>query len=122
VKRNYPGPSVSESPWFWVMVFSLAALMGLATIGPKYAQRQAGVERRFEARQEAARRETRPQPDLSQADAEYLPAEQHLKVPLWRLAAVLIAVSAISGAGLWRSQRKLRVRHSGERDQNDMAR
>ena len=46
--------SVTDSPWFWVCLFATAALIGLAAIGPKYAKRQAQIEREFQGRQRAA--------------------------------------------------------------------
>jgi hypothetical protein len=50
-------PSVTESPWFWVMLFSLTALAALATIGPKFERREQAIETRFHARERAAGRE-----------------------------------------------------------------
>jgi hypothetical protein len=47
---------LTDSPWFWLLVFANAALVGVAIIGPKYNQRQGAVERRYEARREVARR------------------------------------------------------------------
>ncbi len=41
----------SDSPWFWAYLFAVAALIGLALIGPKYSERQAQMERQFEGRQ-----------------------------------------------------------------------
>jgi hypothetical protein len=41
---------VTESPWFWLMLFSAAALVGTTTIAPKYAVREARRERMAEAR------------------------------------------------------------------------
>jgi hypothetical protein len=47
-------PAFSDSPWFWAYLFAVAALIGLALINPKYAQRQAQLERQFEGRQGSA--------------------------------------------------------------------
>lgn len=44
-------PSPTDSPWFWVGLFAWAAILGLVAIGPKYAQRQEGLERRQEGRE-----------------------------------------------------------------------
>lgn len=46
--------NVTESPWFWVMTFSAAALVGVTTIAPKYAVREARRERMAEARETIA--------------------------------------------------------------------
>jgi hypothetical protein len=48
------GPSITESPWFWGMLFCLAGLLGTLAIGPKYSQRQAQLERKYQGRQRAA--------------------------------------------------------------------
>jgi hypothetical protein len=45
---------LADSPWFWVCLFGGAALLVLAYMGPKYAERQTGIERRYEARQRIA--------------------------------------------------------------------
>src|SRR3954465_7812428 len=46
--------SVTDSPWFWVYLFATAALIALALIGPKFAARQAQIEREFQGRQRVA--------------------------------------------------------------------
>ena len=46
--------SVSDSPWFWAYLFTTAALIALAMIGPKFAARQLQIEREFQGRQRAA--------------------------------------------------------------------
>lgn len=56
--------NVTESPWFWVMTFSAAALVGVTTIAPKYAVREARRERMAEARQTAP-----PKPDVAASES-----------------------------------------------------
>jgi hypothetical protein len=41
---------LSDSPWFWLYLFSIAALAGLLLIGPKYYERQSQVERQYQAK------------------------------------------------------------------------
>ncbi len=52
--------SVTESPWFWVMLFSLAGLAAVATVGPKFEQREASIEAQISCAERAlgARRST----------------------------------------------------------------
>ncbi len=45
---------MTDSPWFWAYLFTTAALIALALIGPKFAERQAQIEREFQGRQRAA--------------------------------------------------------------------
>lgn len=46
-----PRTSPTDSPWFWMGLFAWAAILGLLVIGPKYAARQQGLERRQEGRE-----------------------------------------------------------------------
>jgi hypothetical protein len=102
---------LTDSPWFWLLVFANAALLGVALIGPKYNQRQGAVERRFEARREIARRalahsasENAPDDTASNETAsnetapdESLPLDNsaHI-VPLLPLALVLVVVNLLA--------------------------
>lgn len=52
-----PAPA-TDSPWFWMAAFAFMGLVWLVAFGPKYAQRQELIERRYEARLEIARRHT----------------------------------------------------------------
>ena len=45
-------PPLTDSPWFWLYIFSTAALIALVVAQPKYRPRQTQLERRFLARQE----------------------------------------------------------------------
>src|SRR5947207_8719567 len=55
--RNPQSP-LTDSPWYWVLVFSLMALAALAAIGGKYGRRQANIERQFQARERIAEKKT----------------------------------------------------------------
>lgn len=46
-------PPIAESPWLWVCLFATVAVIVLATIGPKYRDRQAEIERQYQSRQRA---------------------------------------------------------------------
>lgn len=52
-----------ESPWFWLLSFSLMALVAVVLIGPKYMRRQARLEQKLEGR-------TRAQQPLETRSAE----------------------------------------------------
>lgn len=54
--------SVTDSPWFWVMLFSLAGLAALFTIAPKFERREASIEAKFHARERGLGREPVDQP------------------------------------------------------------
>jgi hypothetical protein len=95
--RN-PQLPITDSPWFWVMMFSLMALGALVAIGGKYGRRQAAIERQYQSRTRVAEQ---------QAGATNSPANTRLEgpipsrdfaspsdtlIPLWPLAVVLILI------------------------------
>ncbi len=93
----------TDSPWFWSLMFSAMALVGIALIAPKFDRRQRQVEGRFLGRQQAAiERERRaaglPPVDLAEAarDREVVAARRI--VPLWTLATA--AGLAAAGSAL----------------------
>lgn len=49
-------PPLSDSPLFWLLLFGGAALFAVALIEPKFAQREARIERMYQARQKVAAR------------------------------------------------------------------
>ena len=48
--------AATDSPWFWAMLFSCAALIGLVVIAPKFTVRHGNVQRQDEGRWEVWRR------------------------------------------------------------------
>ena len=98
---SMPKPPITDAPWFWLLIFSMMALVALVAIGPKYGRRQEIVERRFEARRETARRvhETEAGGSTDLRPTATAQGEHHLLVPLWGLYASVGAVVFLSG---WR--------------------
>ncbi len=88
------------------MLFVNAALIGMGIIAPKYQQREAMLERRYEVRRESALRQAAGQTLVEQSGRQADPHAQDrpLVVPLWRLAAALVAIDAAAVAIFcWRS-------------------
>lgn len=79
-------PPITDSPWFWVLIFSLMGLLALAVISGKYGRRQAGIERQYQARERVA--EAGPEGAAHIAPRPYATPGDTL-IPLWPLAVVL---------------------------------
>ncbi len=47
--------TLADSPWFWIVCFSAVGLLATTVIGPKYEQRQATLERKYQARGQVQR-------------------------------------------------------------------
>lgn len=102
--------SLTDSPWFWALLFSLMALVGLGLIAPKFDVRQRQVEGRFLGRQQAAiERERRlaglPPVDLAAEAQDREAVAPRRIVPLWTLAAAATAAAIGSGIMLARECR-----------------
>jgi hypothetical protein len=82
------------------MMFSLMALGALLAIGGKYGRRQSAIERQYQARERVAHEQAAAN---NSAPAEQLDAQDEQRrefaspgdtlIPLWPLAALLIAVA-----------------------------
>ena len=100
-------PPLTDSPWFWLIVFSFSALGGLLAIAPKYAIRQAGVEQKNAAREAVARRDRTAEPAL-EAPTETInfPGQRApLRVPLWTLGVTIVVLLAAIGLSAWQLRR-----------------
>lgn len=115
-----PQAPISDSPWFWLLVFSTIALGAIVAVGPKYGHRQARIERQYQARErlasDAAGENTGPDLATSavQADSRDFATSKDTLVPLWPLAIVLSAVASVAAAMLARNLIAGR-RQAGER-------
>ena len=103
--------SVTDSPWFWVLMFSGMALAALVAIGPKYGGRQARLERQYQARERIAERrdannETARVRTGDQAERRDLASAGETLVPLWPLALLLSVVVILSVIMLVRERRR----------------
>src|ERR1700712_2110852 len=74
IRMNRPG--MTDSPWFWGAMFCGTALIGLLAVGPRYATREAGLERQLEARTEIHRRRLDPAYREAVAETEAEAASQ----------------------------------------------
>lgn len=103
---------VTDSPWFWGLLFALMALAGIGLIAPKFDIRQRQVEGRFLGRQAAAdervRRSAGLEPvDLADSARDRAEVQPGRIVPLWTLALGSASAAAACGAMLWLERRRL---------------
>jgi hypothetical protein len=104
---------VTESPWFWVLIFSLMALLALVAIGGKYGRRQANIEVEYQARERIDERTANAQGNNSAddsrtdelADRRAFASPGNTLVPIWPLAAILLVVALFATFMLVRGQR-----------------
>jgi hypothetical protein len=93
---------ITDSPWFWAYLFCTAALIALALIGPKYARRQAHIEREFQGRQRATENLSGREPSVG------LSAAGDTLIPLQPLFFAFAAITMVAWIVFWR-------KHAAER-------
>jgi hypothetical protein len=98
---------ITDSPWFWVLLFSLIGIGAIVAIGGQYGKRQARLERQYQARERIAEDAVG-----DMARREYSTADDTL-IPLWPLAVALGGVAVAAGAMLVRERRRCRT-NTGE--------
>ncbi len=101
---------MTDSPWFWGLLFSVMALVSLALIAPKYDRRQGQIEGRYLGRgqlaAERARRAAGLEPTSLAADAVAMAeAPRSRLIPLWPIAIAAAGAAAACG---WMLQREIR--------------
>ena len=108
---------LTDSVWFWVMLFSIAALASLAASKPVYDARQDRIERRFQVRAAVGFPSSRVGTPGAQADQAALQsveiAEGRL-IGLAPIASVVLATLVGSSIMLYCERRGLdRLRSNG---------
>ena len=103
-------PPLSDSGWFWALMFSVMALVAVGVIGPKWDWRQRQLEGRYLGREQAAverqRRTSGLDPvDLAETAVEREAIDPGRIVPAWTLASLAAAAAAASAFMLWRERR-----------------
>src|SRR5690349_1175492 len=98
-------PKLTDSPWFWLMVFCATAMVAVTVIGPKYAVRMARKERMMNANQtiavareagvRASEIEHDSPPVIPYTEADYLKSPQ-----LGWMLGILSALMLIGAAGM----------------------
>jgi hypothetical protein len=114
VPERTPVGGLTDSPWFWVVAFSLMGLVGLAGIAGKYDRRQAQIEGRFLGREnlaaERARRVAGLEPeDLAESAGEPAMRPRERLIPLWPIALALGGIATASGWMLLRERSSRRA-------------
>jgi hypothetical protein len=91
---------VTDSPWFWVLMFSVMALGALMAIGGKYGRRQSAVERQYQARERIAQQQAAgnnsaaaERNDSQKSPPRHFASPGDTLIPLWPLAALLLVVA-----------------------------
>jgi hypothetical protein len=101
---------LADSPLFWLLLFASAALVMLAVVQPKFAQREARLERMYHSRGRAAERfppnaAGRPSDPREFEAEEYEPTEPIVTLrPLMFLLSGVVAAAWIALAVLRRRQ------------------
>lgn len=101
-------PPLSDSPWLWFAMFSAVGLAALLATGGKFGKRQAGIERKYQARKAVASGELKVETDATGGKAttgapEYSSPDATI-VPLWPLEILLGLLCAGSVAMLLRQR------------------
>ena len=112
---NLPSSSrwvLTDSPWFWTLLFTLCATVAVLAMGGKYGRRQSTIERKYQARQRLQQEAILPTQAEGTSDGRSPQAfsqSNSTLVPLWPLAAITFSLSLFSGFMLLRQRRAIVV-------------
>jgi hypothetical protein len=109
-----PREPITDSPWFWFALFSACGLAALLATGGKFGKRQAGIERRYQARAAVASGQVKvEQAATGEKQAagvpEYVTPERPA-IPIWPLEIILGLIAAGSFTMLLRQRRGAMLR------------
>jgi hypothetical protein len=93
-------PPLSDSPWFWVYLFTTFALIVLMVMRPRVQERQAQIERKTQGRQRALEQAA------GQTPSTRLSTPDDTQIGLGPLFLILGAVWIVSWIMLWRRFRQ----------------
>ena len=94
---------LTDSPWFWMLLFAVFATIALAAVSGKYGRRQSIEERKYQARERLVR------DAADDPDRRPLSREDDTLIPLWPLAVIAALVAIVSGVMLYRRFRTCRA-------------
>ena len=98
-------PPITDSPWFWLLLFSAVGLLALGAISGQYGKRQARLERQYQARERIQNDEIGEEAAADPARRDYSSPEKTL-VPIWPLAVLLGGVIVFSAVMLRRDHQR----------------
>jgi hypothetical protein len=93
-------PPITDSPWFWVLLFSAVGLILMLLFSGQISKRQSRLDRQYQARDRV-----QDQAIGDPARREYSSPENTL-IPIWPLAVTLITAILVSVVMLVRRQRR----------------
>lgn len=103
---------ITDSPWFWVLAFSVVALFAVGAISGQYGKRQSRLERQYQARERVADGAVGDNATADSQRREYASPDNTL-VPLWPLAIMLVGVIGFAAMMLHREFSRHRDELSG---------
>lgn len=106
---NEPRRAITDSPWFWLLLFAGMALLGLETLGPKYGRRQSQIERQHQGRQYTQLEAQ--QPHDAPPKIEYSTPD-HTIVALGPLRVLTLVLVFVAAGGLWFDRKAARSPHT----------
>lgn len=97
---------MTDSPWFWLGLFGLSALVALVAIGPKFQRRHARLELQSQVREQVWRGQL-VQPGPQAGDAATVAVQGTASEPatdgawLWPLGGLAAIVTMVCWSRLW---------------------